>query len=88
VTQHPLDGTMEDFWRMVWDQNSSVIVQLSSVDEEVRCQCMKLAFIANSPNFCIAVLTSGPILRPKNMTVRPKGRPWKSWGLPVFQVRL
>lgn len=35
ITQHPLDQTMEDFWRMVWDQNSSVIVQLSAVDEEV-----------------------------------------------------
>ncbi|XP_052779074.1 tyrosine-protein phosphatase 99A-like isoform X2 [Mya arenaria] len=33
ITQHPLEHTMEDFWRMVWDQNSSVIVQLSNVDE-------------------------------------------------------
>ncbi|XP_052213906.1 tyrosine-protein phosphatase 99A-like isoform X2 [Dreissena polymorpha] len=34
ITQHPLLDTMEDFWRMVWDQNSSVIVQLSNVDEQ------------------------------------------------------
>ncbi|XP_060555238.1 tyrosine-protein phosphatase 99A-like isoform X5 [Ruditapes philippinarum] len=34
VTQHPLEQTVEDFWRMVWDQNSSVIVQLSDVDDD------------------------------------------------------
>ena len=35
ITQHPLEQTMEDFWRMVWDQNSSVIVMLSDIDEDV-----------------------------------------------------
>ncbi|XP_062589187.1 tyrosine-protein phosphatase 99A-like isoform X2 [Saccostrea cucullata] len=34
LTQHPLESTVEDFWRMVWDNNSSVIVLLSRVDEE------------------------------------------------------
>ena len=35
LTQHPIESTVEDFWRMVWDQNSSVIVLLSDVlDEE------------------------------------------------------
>ena len=29
---------------------------------------------------------SGRILRPKNKTVRPKFRPWKSRGYPVVQV--
>ena len=28
-------STIEDFWRMVWDRNSSVIVLLSQVDGEV-----------------------------------------------------
>ncbi|GFO43956.1 receptor-type tyrosine-protein phosphatase delta-like [Plakobranchus ocellatus] len=33
VTQHPTEDTMEDFWRMVWDKNSPVIVVLSSFDD-------------------------------------------------------
>lgn len=35
LTQHPLEATMGDFWRMVWDNNSSVIVLLSRVDDQV-----------------------------------------------------
>ncbi|KAL5015070.1 hypothetical protein ScPMuIL_009340 [Solemya velum] len=34
VTQHPTEETIEDFWRMVWDQNSSAIMLLSHVDNE------------------------------------------------------
>ncbi|XP_061178739.1 tyrosine-protein phosphatase 99A-like isoform X2 [Saccostrea echinata] len=34
LTQHPLESTVGDFWRMVWDNNSSVIVLLSRVNEE------------------------------------------------------
>ncbi|BFZ08813.1 hypothetical protein BsWGS_11851 [Bradybaena similaris] len=33
VTQHPTEDTMEDFWRMVWDKNSPVIIVLSSFDD-------------------------------------------------------
>lgn len=36
VTQHPLKDTVEDFWRMVWDQNSMSIVLLSKPDEQVQ----------------------------------------------------
>ncbi|XP_025106378.1 tyrosine-protein phosphatase 99A-like isoform X2 [Pomacea canaliculata] len=34
VTQYPLESTKEDFWRMVWDRNSPVIIVLTSVGEE------------------------------------------------------
>lgn len=34
LTQHPLEATVGDFWRMVWDNNSSVIVLLSRVDDQ------------------------------------------------------
>lgn len=37
VTQYPLESTKEDFWRMVWDRNSPVIIVLTSVGEEASC---------------------------------------------------
>jgi len=36
LTQHPLEETVEDFWRMVWDQNSSVIFLMTPADNPVR----------------------------------------------------
>lgn len=35
VTQHPTEDTMEDFWRMVWDRNSPVIIVLSPFNDKV-----------------------------------------------------
>ncbi|KAL8600114.1 hypothetical protein ACOMHN_009721 [Nucella lapillus] len=34
VTQYPLDSTKEDFWRMVWDRNSPVVIVLLAPEEE------------------------------------------------------
>lgn len=34
VTQHPLKSTIMDFWRMVWDRNSTTVVILSQTDAE------------------------------------------------------
>ena len=33
ITQSPLDTTKEDFWKMVFNQNSNAIVMMNSVDE-------------------------------------------------------
>lgn len=34
VTQHPSERTICDFWRMVWEQESRLIVTLSSIDSQ------------------------------------------------------
>lgn len=32
----PLPGTVADFWRMVWEQDSAIIVMLTNLEESRR----------------------------------------------------
>lgn len=45
ATQGPLPETTEDFWRMLWDQNSTIVVMLTKLREMGRvcidCSCKK-----------------------------------------------
>ncbi|CAH8863677.1 unnamed protein product [Trichobilharzia szidati] len=39
ATQAPLPNTFEDFWTMIWEQNTSVIVMLSKIIEKGQVKC-------------------------------------------------
>ncbi|VDN17132.1 unnamed protein product, partial [Dibothriocephalus latus] len=39
ATQGPLPETFADFWRMVWEQNSRIIVMMTRLEERARLKC-------------------------------------------------
>ncbi|KAL3313494.1 hypothetical protein Ciccas_007905 [Cichlidogyrus casuarinus] len=39
ATQGPVSNTMCDFWRMVWENNTSLIVAMTRLEEKVRSKC-------------------------------------------------
>lgn len=49
VTQGPLSGTRDDFWRMLWEQNSRAIVMLTRCIEKGREKCDRYWPYDNQP---------------------------------------
>ncbi|VDQ15168.1 unnamed protein product [Trichobilharzia regenti] len=39
ATQGPLPHTINDFWRMVWEQHSAMIVSMTRLEEKARIKC-------------------------------------------------
>nr|VZI20846.1 unnamed protein product [Spirometra erinaceieuropaei] len=39
ILQGPLPNTIADFWRMVWEQRSSIIVAMTRLEERTRIKC-------------------------------------------------
>lgn len=58
-TQGPLDDTCEDFWRMVWQQQTLVIVMTTKVREQRRVKCAQYWPLELNEKFTMSVFEIG-----------------------------
>ncbi|CAI2737133.1 unnamed protein product [Dicrocoelium dendriticum] len=69
ATQGPLPHTIADFWRMVWDQRSAMIVSMTRLEERARVKCEQY-WPTNSSTKTVITTTPNPFTCSKSVNRR------------------